>query len=290
MRLSVIIPAYNSAEFIARSLDSVLCMRLEALEVIAVDDGSTDATGEILAEYQREFNNLVIVKQNNRGLSGARNSGMAVASGEYCVFLDADDELDILKIWDEVLPAAESAGLDVALFNTKVAASGPSEYSVSAKMTGYYRRSPKLPIGHDRTTELLRGLVDHNSYLPSSCLYLWKRSHVLGKGLRFREGAIREDHAFTFGLLSSTDSIGYYPVTAHKRVIRSESLSQTWSQSKLARGYLWAYIDAHSHYGPGKKNRPRWQNKVLHRLRRQVERRDTWFTVEELSNISSERS
>jgi glycosyltransferase involved in cell wall biosynthesis len=86
--VSVIIPTYNHAAFLAEALESVLAQTRTPLEVIVVDDGSTDETAEVLRNYQRRIR---VLSQPNRGVAAARNAGAAVASGELLAFLDADD-------------------------------------------------------------------------------------------------------------------------------------------------------------------------------------------------------
>jgi glycosyltransferase involved in cell wall biosynthesis len=87
--VSVVIPAHNSAITIERAVDSVLAQTVRPLEIIVVDDGSTDGTVEALGRYG---NDVTVLRQRNRGAGEARNAGVAAASGRYVGFLDADDE------------------------------------------------------------------------------------------------------------------------------------------------------------------------------------------------------
>ena len=92
---SVIIPAYNAGKFLEKAVDSVLNQDFDDYELIIVDDGSTDNTLEICNTYAEKFKDKVIViTQSNKGLSGARSSGMKRANGEYLLFLDADDYIE----------------------------------------------------------------------------------------------------------------------------------------------------------------------------------------------------
>ncbi|HEX5616631.1 MAG TPA: glycosyltransferase [Acidimicrobiia bacterium] len=90
---SIIVPAYNVERWVAAALDSALTQTYRPLEVVVVDDGSTDGTAAVLARYA-DHPDVVLVSQENRGLAGARNAGLAVARGEYVGLLDADD------LWD----------------------------------------------------------------------------------------------------------------------------------------------------------------------------------------------
>jgi glycosyltransferase involved in cell wall biosynthesis len=86
--ISVIVPAYNTSRTIAETLDSVLAQTFEDYEVVVVDDGSPDDVAELVA---RSYPQVRLVRQENRGLAGARNTGIKEAKGEYVAFLDSDD-------------------------------------------------------------------------------------------------------------------------------------------------------------------------------------------------------
>ncbi|HVL37961.1 MAG TPA: glycosyltransferase [Fimbriimonadaceae bacterium] len=89
VRVSVIIPCFNAERYLREALDSVMAQQLPALEVIAVDDGSTDQT----ATVARSYPGVTLIQQENQGVSAARNTGVAAAKGEILCFLDADDRL-----------------------------------------------------------------------------------------------------------------------------------------------------------------------------------------------------
>ena len=92
-KVSLIIPAYNAEDYIYRSIDTALAQSFSDLEIIVVDDGSTDRTPEIIDWYAEQYTNIVAVHQKNKGPSGARNSGIIRANGDYICFLDSDDML-----------------------------------------------------------------------------------------------------------------------------------------------------------------------------------------------------
>lgn len=110
-RVSVIIPAYNCAAFLARAVDSVLRQTMQDFEIVIVDDGSTDETPAVVGLYRAERRVRYLV-QGNRGLPAARNAGMAVSTAPYVAFLDADDELapDALAVLSTALDADPGAG------------------------------------------------------------------------------------------------------------------------------------------------------------------------------------
>lgn len=92
--LSIVVPVYNVAPYLDRSIRSILGQTYQNLEVILVDDGSTDGSGEICEEYARQDSRVVLICQENQGASAARRNGIRVASGTYMGFIDPDDYID----------------------------------------------------------------------------------------------------------------------------------------------------------------------------------------------------
>ena len=118
--LSIIIPVYNVQKYLEDCLLSIYkqSLSLETFEVIAVNDGSTDSSIDILREYGEIYPNLIIISQENKGLSKARNNGLAVASGKYVFFMDSDDFL-CLDSLASLLSKAVEYDLDVLRFDYK---------------------------------------------------------------------------------------------------------------------------------------------------------------------------
>jgi glycosyltransferase involved in cell wall biosynthesis len=91
--VSVVIPCYNQAHFLSEAIESVLCQSYQNFELLVVDDGSKDDTPKVASEYASRDPRVRLIRQENRGLAGARNRGLAESQGEYVVFLDSDDRL-----------------------------------------------------------------------------------------------------------------------------------------------------------------------------------------------------
>lgn len=90
-KISVIVPIYNSEIYLRKCLDSLVNQTLKDIEIILVNDGSTDSSEKIIKEYTEKYENIVYVYQNNSGQASARNNGISIAKGEYLAFLDSDD-------------------------------------------------------------------------------------------------------------------------------------------------------------------------------------------------------
>jgi len=94
IKISIIVPFYNAERYLAVAVDSLLHQTLDSIEIIVVNDGSTDSSGKIADEYASRYKNITVLHQQNQGVSTARNAGMAQARGEYIGFVDADDWME----------------------------------------------------------------------------------------------------------------------------------------------------------------------------------------------------
>ena len=114
MKISVIVPAYNSENFISETLDCLLSQSLKDTQIVVVNDGSTDSTGEIIAAYAEKHANILPVFQENAGVSAARNNGIDCAEGEYILFLDSDDLLGENAL-EQMCNALDETQADIAV-------------------------------------------------------------------------------------------------------------------------------------------------------------------------------
>lgn len=200
--LSVVMPVYNVAPYLPRCLDSLLAQTRPPDEIIAVDDGATDACPEILADYARRMPNLRVVRQTNGGLSAARNTGIAEARGKYLAFIDSDDFAEP-TLYATLLAMAERDVLDIALCNA-------SFY--------YEERRPEQPIyadapassvlsGNDWLCERLRA----GRFLHMVWMHLYRREFVEEHAFRFVPGLIHEDVVWTTRALLAATRVRYTP-------------------------------------------------------------------------------
>jgi glycosyltransferase involved in cell wall biosynthesis len=109
--LSVVVPVYDVEEYLSGCLDSILAQPVDDYEVVLVDDGSTDSSGEVAAHYVASYSHLRLVRQPNAGLGAARNAGVAAARGRLLTFVDSDDELPP-DAWSHMLATLERSGSD----------------------------------------------------------------------------------------------------------------------------------------------------------------------------------
>ncbi|HBK4813254.1 TPA: glycosyltransferase [Enterobacter asburiae] len=120
IKLSVVVPCFNSQDFIAECLHSILPYMSEMIELIIINDGSTDESATIIDRAIQNYknNNITVIYQENSGLSAARNAGIKTAKGEYIAFLDSDDFFHS-DFWRDVLPLLKDTTIDIVEFNAE---------------------------------------------------------------------------------------------------------------------------------------------------------------------------
>lgn len=113
-KISLIIPIYNTKEYLRQCLDSAVCQTYQNMEIICIDDGSTDGSGEILDEFAGKNSRIVAVHQKNKGESAARNTGLRMATGDYIGFMDCDDWIE-LDMYEKLIQVMEDNEADIAV-------------------------------------------------------------------------------------------------------------------------------------------------------------------------------
>ncbi len=189
-RVSVIIPVYNVEDYLALSVASVRQQTLEDIEIICVNDGSTDGSREILALLEAVDSRIVVIDKPNGGLSSARNAGIDRATGEYLCFLDADDLMDE-GACGAIADAFERTGADVVTY-------GASSYPPFRGYPWLERvLSPRDVVYGEFTPALLFDEASH----PFAWRTALRRSFLVDSALRFDEDlAYGEDEVFHFAL------------------------------------------------------------------------------------------
>ncbi|MGL5384034.1 MAG: glycosyltransferase family 2 protein [Culicoidibacterales bacterium] len=216
--VSVIIAAYNVENYIEKCLVSVLNQRLHDIEIIIVNDGSTDNTLEIIKEQTSKDKRVKIVDKQNEGLVEARKSGLSVATGEYLLFVDGDDwlELDALEV---LYRKAKSGDYDIVLYN------GYLSYDNYKKPFKTYKEI----LGNDYFQDLCIG-----SILPSLCFKFVKKSYIEINEIEFATNiSYAEDLATTSSLLMCAPNLAFISENLYNYYQRSNSITQTMNRQIL---------------------------------------------------------
>lgn len=116
IKISIIVPVYNVEQYLGKCLESLTNQTLSDIEIICINDGSTDNSAVILQEYAKKDNRIKILTQENAGISNARNNGLKVAKGEYIGFCDSDDHVDS-DFYEKLYTSAKKYNADIAVAN-----------------------------------------------------------------------------------------------------------------------------------------------------------------------------
>ena len=189
-RVSVIIPVYNNENYISDCLDSLLNQTLREIEIICIDDGSTDNSLSILNKYAEMDNRIIILKQKNKGGGTARNYGMSIAKGEYLSFLDSDDFFDQNLLYDTV-NAADNTLADIVVFLFKT-------YNISSNI---YNNISDGFIKDNFQSLLFNYHSNPNKFFQSFNAAPWNKlfrhSFIKKNGLYFQDNKRANDLFFT---------------------------------------------------------------------------------------------
>ncbi len=118
VKISVIIPIYNSEKYLSECLESIINQTFKDIEIICINDGSKDNSLNILNEYLKKDNRIIIVNQKNSGVSSARNKGIRLSTGDFISFIDSDDYLD-LNVYEKCVQRIIRDNSDIIIFEKK---------------------------------------------------------------------------------------------------------------------------------------------------------------------------
>lgn len=189
--ISVIIPVYNVEKYLTKCLDSVFGQDFTNFEVICVEDGSTDNSGNILREYAIEHPNMKIFwGQGNHGLSYARNRGLDMAEGKYVFFLDSDDWIKA-ETFSRLYQLAEISKVEMLFFEDEL---GNEDGSIRATSGSRYNGYEGIHTGK----EFFCHMIKIKQYAAKACEQFVLLKFLRNESLHFNEGMLHEDMLYTF--------------------------------------------------------------------------------------------
>ncbi|WP_299093715.1 glycosyltransferase [uncultured Metabacillus sp.] len=230
-KISVIIPFYNEELYLEDAIVSILQQTLKDIEIILIDDGSTDNSSQIAKKYAKEYTNVVYIRQNNSGQGIARNKGMKMARGRYIYFLDSDDYL-VRDAMEKVYTVAKKNNSDIVTFNSRVDKYDTSEFIVDYSNREFLRENM---MGIEYLYESLK----HNKFYIPVWLYFYDIEFLKKSNIQF-ESVLYEDRIFTMQILFEKPKITYQNKILHCRRIRELS---TMTQKKSIKHLEGAYTN-----------------------------------------------
>ena len=221
-KVSVIIPVYNDEKYLKQCVESVLTQTYTNLEIILVDDGSTDHTPEICEEYREKYDQIRVLHKKNGGVGSSRNAGLALATGEYILFIDNDDWLEKHHI-EELYKLAKENNADIAAGNFNIFYEDTSTFSYWLNDDTYFKKvySIKEWFSLQYRTDFYNMSVVFT--VPWDKLY--KRS--LFKNIVYPEDAPVEDNLTTWKVYLLANKIAYEnkAIYTHRKIKSSVTAS-----------------------------------------------------------------
>lgn len=219
VKISVIIPVYNVQDYLRECLSSVIHQTLEDIEIICVDDGSTDSSLKILTEYEYLDDRITIIHKSNKGLASTRNFAMKYAKGKYIFFLDSDDNIK-LNTLEELYGYAEKNKLDFLIFQAINFDSSKKEFFE----TEYFSMN-KLKNSNLKSVFNYADLGDLIfSISVTAWQKLYNREFLENIGAQFLDGLIFEDNLFFWEVLFNANRISFMPEYFYVRRIHPNSI------------------------------------------------------------------
>lgn len=213
-KISIIIPVYNTQKYLDKCLKSVLNQTYNNLEIIIVNDGSKDKSGDIVGEYLKKYDNIKYYKKENEGLSAARNFGILKSTGDYLCFLDSDDYLDVNLFYS--LQKYISLNYDIIKYKLQKV---DEKYNKLEIVNG--------PVFEEKNgEEAFNILYAKDVMLQPAWLYLYRKSFWKENKFEYPVGKLHEDFARTSLIMlkakkvASVDIIGYYYYQSESSITR----------------------------------------------------------------------
>ena len=241
--VSVIVPSFDAKSWLGSCLNSIANQTLCNIEIICIDDGSSDGSSLVLSEFAARDPRIKVLTQANLGQGAARNRGLAVVKGKYVLFVDADDELSSANALEKLVGEADRERLDALFFDadTRVDA-GIDVLPSVVRAEDYIRR-------HDYSwvfsgCELFERFLTNREYTVSPCLVLLRRKFLERCGIRFPEKRIfYEDNIFMTRVMLAAERASHRPWRLYLRKVHAGSSVTSAPTMRHLRGYLACYCD-----------------------------------------------
>lgn len=201
MKFSVILPIYNVEAFLVECIESILQQTYTDFELILVNDGSKDGSPAICDNYAKKDAKIEVVHQANAGLSMARNNGLAVASGEYVVFIDSDDFITSSDFLQKLADKTKN-NVDLVFFKY-------SRYIDESQTLCVCSFSYQNAIAETTMSGILQKLVDADAFYGMAWIKAVRRAVLIDNNIQFEKGLLGEDTEWNYHLLMHTRSVDF---------------------------------------------------------------------------------
>ena len=194
IKVSVIVPVFNTEKYLEKCLNSLINQTLQDIEIICVNDGSTDKSADIIKKFTNKDSRFKLINQENKKQGAARNAGMKIAKGEYIGFVDSDDWVD-LEYYEKLYNAAKKYNADIAL--------------ATNIRTGHGKDKKRLNITEEKFVTTLQDKIDVCQQWKNECPTnkIYRHSMLKNNNIKWPEGVYCEDKLFTIKAIYYANSI-----------------------------------------------------------------------------------
>ena len=216
MLISVIVPVYNIEKYVGKAIETIIGQTYRDLEIILVDDGSTDKSGEICEHYAGKDDRIVVVHQENGGLSKARNTGTRIAKGDAIAYIDGDDYIH--PCYFEILAKnLTEHNADISVCGMQVVSENEYEELTHSKDV----ENAAVEISAE---EALEGMLSQKRFSLSSCAKLYKRK--IAQSHYFPEQELFEDYYTVYRFFTEADAVTYTDAGLYYYLKRAGSITK----------------------------------------------------------------
>lgn len=226
MRFSIIIPCYNTAPYLKKCLESIIRQTYQNWEIIAVNDGSTDNTLDILKDYSEKDNRIKVINQENKGVSAARNKAIEAAKGEYLIFIDSDDWYKDGHSLEQIVESLAHDDIDIIVFRYQCVKEKKEDCSENVLF--YFNKMKEYIYTGEKY--LYTVLSIDKQYLWYPWLYAFKREFWIGNKFQFDENLwIQEDADIIYKVLLKAEKVKVLDSSIYQYRIREDSACHSLS-------------------------------------------------------------
>lgn len=223
MLLSVIVPVYNVEEYLPTCIESVLNQTFKDFEVILVDDGSTDESGQICDEYAKKDERVKVIHKENGGLSDARNVGLLSSKGKYIAFVDGDDFI--------IETAFEKLMRKITIYDAEIVVGNEVRYISDSKKIKPKKRHLSTELVHTGI-EFMKLCIEQGAMYLGVPYNIYKRSLIIDNNLFFKKGILHEDLLWTPLVFLKANKVVYEDIDFYMHCIRQGSITQSVDKTK----------------------------------------------------------
>lgn len=261
MKVSIVVPIYNSEKYLKRCINSILNQTYKNIEILLIDDGSDDNSGKICDRYSKRYRKIKVFHIQNSGVSNARNLGIQNSTGEYIQFVDSDDYIKS-DMTEKLIKNALKYDSDMVMCSYKLISKYRTKIERVDKNNTYYNQN-----------EFLYKLLEaqHYDYFNSPFNKLYKAELIKGNKILFdAKISLGEDLIFNlniirFGKRFSTvkESLYYYIVSDNPQSLTKKKRLDIWENSKLIFN---KYVETYKYLGAYKKYKSNIDGMIIHQV------------------------